>query len=68
MERIAANPRIYQRVEVPEYCGEPPRRAGVHKFPYSIIYAPKGDGILVVMAIAHDRREPQYWASRLVRD
>ncbi|MEX2489191.1 MAG: type II toxin-antitoxin system RelE/ParE family toxin [Pseudomonadales bacterium] len=35
----------------------------VNKFPFSIIYRPDQDGI-VVFAVAHHRRLPEYWVPR----
>ena len=40
------------------------RRAKVMKFPYSVVYfLHRGEPIIV--AIAHQRRAPSYWAARL---
>lgn len=39
------------------------RRIGVRRFPYQIVYLTRADEI-VVLAVAHDRREPRYWESR----
>ena len=36
----------------------------LRRFPYSVIYG-VDDGELVVIAIAHHRREPGYWADRV---
>lgn len=35
----------------------------VHGFPFSIVYRPEEDGI-VVFAVAHHARRPHYWQSR----
>ncbi|WP_203301054.1 type II toxin-antitoxin system RelE/ParE family toxin [Marinobacter sediminum] len=40
------------------------RRAPPHRFPLSIVYREKPDGFQV-LAVAHDRRRPQYWLGRL---
>lgn len=45
------------------------RRFVIARFPYSIVYrVDRGTGIeearLVILAIAHQRRRPQYWAGR----
>ena len=40
------------------------RRAPLQRFPLSIIYREKTDGFQV-LAVAHDRRRPQYWLGRL---
>lgn len=39
------------------------RRAPLDKFPLSIIYREKLTGFQI-LAIAHDRRRPQYWLER----
>ena len=39
------------------------RRVLVRRFPFSIIYAVEPEGIAVV-AIAHQRRRPEYWKGR----
>lgn len=39
------------------------RRAPLHRFPLSIIYRQKAEGFQV-LAVAHDRRRPQYWLGR----
>jgi toxin ParE1/3/4 len=36
----------------------------VNKFPFSIVYRPDREGI-VVFALAHHKRRPEYWASRV---
>jgi plasmid stabilization system protein ParE len=36
------------------------------RFPYTIVYMTRGDSIVVV-AIAHQSREPGYWRERLTR-
>lgn len=40
------------------------RRAPLHRFPLSIVYREKAGGFQV-LALAHDRRRPQYWLGRL---
>jgi len=39
------------------------RRFPVRKFPYSIVYYVRGEEIRVI-ALAHHRRKPSYWAAR----
>jgi toxin ParE1/3/4 len=39
------------------------RRFPVRKFPYSIVYYVRGEEIRVI-ALAHHRRRPGYWAAR----
>lgn len=40
------------------------RRAALHRFPFSIVYRQKLS-VIQVLAVAHDRRRPQYWLRRL---
>lgn len=40
------------------------RRVPVERFPYHLIYVLSADAIRI-LAIAHDRRMPGYWQSRL---
>jgi toxin ParE1/3/4 len=42
------------------------RRVLLHRFPFSIIYSIEADAILIV-AVAHQRRRPDYWRDRLDR-
>jgi plasmid stabilization system protein ParE len=43
------------------------RRVPVRRFPYQVVYVVGAAGI-VVIAVAHDRRRPTYWASRVEPD
>ena len=50
---------------VPRLSAElPVRRLGVRRFPYHVIYLETRDE-LRILAVAHDRRRPGYWRSRL---
>jgi plasmid stabilization system protein ParE len=40
------------------------RRMLTRRFPYSIVYQQRGEQIFVV-AVAHQRRKPDYWLRRL---
>lgn len=40
------------------------RRAPLHRFPLSIVYREK-TGVFQILAVAHDKRRPQYWLGRL---
>jgi plasmid stabilization system protein ParE len=40
------------------------RRCRLKRFPYSVVYTLDGDEILV-LAVAHQHRKPNYWRSRL---
>lgn len=44
--------------------GEGVRRVLIRRFPYCLWYAIE-DELLVIYAVAHLHREPQYWISRL---
>ena len=39
------------------------RKYVLHGFPYNILYSVENDHILII-AIAHQRRQPQYWLGR----
>lgn len=40
------------------------RRLPVPRFPYQVVYLRAGDDVHVI-AVAHDRREPGYWGTRV---
>jgi len=40
------------------------RRTVLKHFPYNILYA-IGPGLIVVVAVAHQKRRPRYWQSRI---
>jgi len=40
------------------------RRIVLRRFPYSVVYWPDPEDLLVV-AVAHQRRKPGYWRSRV---
>ena len=40
------------------------RRTLLHRFPFSLIYSGEANEILVI-AVAHQRRRPDYWKTRL---
>lgn len=42
----------------------PIRRVPVPRFPYQIVYIVVDD-VVRVLAVAHDRQRPQYWAGRV---
>lgn len=48
-------------------CDSRHRRLALRRFPYTIIY--RVDGAVVrIVAVAHKRRGPEYWAATFVRD
>lgn len=58
LESIVAYPRAWHL-----YTSET-RRCQLHRFPYAIVYLYDDDEILVI-AVAHMHREPDYWRDRL---
>ena len=60
IDSVRQHPKIGQLID------EELRRALLHRFPFSFIYAEEPDGILIV-AIAHQRRRPGYWKERVER-
>jgi plasmid stabilization system protein ParE len=56
--KIRENPKAYQLV------GKEIRRKILVRFPYSILYVNEPDRIRIV-AIAHQRRRPEYWSNRI---
>lgn len=55
---IGESPKAWQVELKPDI-----RRVPFHRFPLSIIYREKSGGFQV-LAVAHDRRRPQFWAGR----
>jgi plasmid stabilization system protein ParE len=60
--RIAEMPGIGS--PVPGVADESIRRRAVRRFPYHVVYIELRDR-LQILAVAHDRRRPGYWAGRL---
>lgn len=58
IKQVVANPEAYQLV------GKEVRRKPFRRFPYSLLYFVEIDRIQVV-AVAHQKRRPNYWRSRL---
>lgn len=58
---IASSPRLLPLFEAGT------RRYVLPKFPYDVIYHEVEAGFEVV-AVAHQKRRPRYWRSRLIRD
>jgi plasmid stabilization system protein ParE len=58
IDRIKQFPQTWQTFY------EDARRCLVRRFPYGIIYVQEKDSILI-LAIAHLHREPDYWIDRL---
>lgn len=45
---------------------QPARRFLLSRFPYAVVYV-LSEGHALVVAVAHGRRRPRYWASRVPR-
>jgi plasmid stabilization system protein ParE len=56
--RAVEAPRRYKLVRSPDF-----RQVRLRGFPFTIIYR-EATGIVQVLAIAHHRRHPNYWATR----
>jgi len=56
---VGNSPKAWQ-VELPPDI----RRAPLHRFPLSIVYRESQSGFQI-LAVAHERRRPQYWLGRL---
>ena len=61
---IESNPAVGSRP--PGVKDEDVRRVLVRRFPYDVVYMELPDRIQV-LAIAHERRRPGYWADRIQR-
>ncbi|PXF56975.1 MAG: plasmid stabilization protein [Deltaproteobacteria bacterium] len=59
IEQVVANPEAYQLVS------EDVRRKPFRRFPHSLLYVIEVDRIRVV-AVAHQKRRPNYWRFRLL--
>ena len=57
--RACASPQRFKLVRQPET-----RRVSFAGFPFSIIYRTVGE-VVQILAVAHHRRRPEYWAGRL---
>ena len=40
------------------------RRALMTRFPYAVVYRVAGDDVVEIVAVAHLKRRPKYWARR----
>ena len=61
IDRIKQFPAAWQLFE------QETRRCLVRRFPYGIVYLHEGDTILIV-ALAHLHRQPDYWHGRIPPD
>lgn len=58
IEAIVANPTLWRE----RRAGY--RRVNCQRFPYYVAYVIRG-GTIVIVAIAHSHRRPEYWKNRL---
>jgi toxin ParE1/3/4 len=56
---ILAAPQLYPVVRSPDI-----RKHVMQQFPYSVIYRTTTAGVMQVLALAHHKRRPFYWAQR----
>jgi len=59
IRRIAAYPEAYRKL------GKDVRRCLIKRFPYGILYGLDADKIIII-ALAHLHRKPDYWIDRIV--
>ena len=59
MENVWQAPHRYPVERRPDI-----RRATLQRFPYTILYREVGE-VVQVLAVAHQRRRPEYWLGRL---
>lgn len=64
LDEIARWPHIGRRV-VGVPADIPARQFPVNRFPYHVIYL-DWDGVIRLLAFAHDSRKPGYWFSRIL--
>jgi toxin ParE2 len=64
IDERTARKRIAERPHAWRPLGDGVRRFRLGRFPYGLIYAVEADEI-VVLAVAHLHRKPNYWRSRL---
>ena len=66
IEVLSAADRISFYPEAWQPLGEGLHRCRLGRFPYGLIYA-ADDGDILVLAVAHLHREPDFWRDRLKR-
>lgn len=62
-ERIEEHPKRHKRVDVDDSEREV-RRVLLKRFPFLVVYEIRAEEIIVV-AVAHGKRKPNYWEERL---
>lgn len=66
LETVAAIDRISRFPRAWHPLGENTRRCRLRRFPYGLIYHEEQGEVLIV-AVAHSHRRPDYWRDRLAR-
>jgi plasmid stabilization system protein ParE len=66
IEVLSALDRVLLHPQAWHPLGEGIRRCRLTRFPYGLIYAVE-DGDILVLAVAHLHRDPDYWRERLKR-
>ena len=64
LETLAAIERIRRFPDAWHPMGNEIRRCRLRRFPYGLIYSNDRDDLLI-LAVAHTRREPDYWRDRI---
>ncbi|MCC6947741.1 MAG: type II toxin-antitoxin system RelE/ParE family toxin [Bradyrhizobiaceae bacterium] len=64
IEILSATDRISQYPEAWQPLGQDIHRCRLSRFPYGLIYAIE-DGNILILAVAHLHREPDFWRDRL---
>ncbi len=63
-EAVESNPLRFAQVQ-PRSGTRELRQSRLRRFPYLVIYEVRSNNSLVVLAIAHASRRPDYWRSRI---
>lgn len=58
MQRVCANPKMYQVECVPDI-----RKVVMPRFPFNVLFR-ELNGVIQVLSVAHHRRRPSYWINR----
>ena len=61
MAHICTAPNFYPTIGTPDI-----HKAGLKRFPFHVIYRTEQNQI-IVLAVAHQRRQPAYWSKRLAK-
>ena len=64
LEAVAAIDRIRRFPQAWHPLGESTRRCRLRRFPYGLIYH-EDKGEVVIVAVAHSHRRPDYWRDRV---